>query len=700
MIGDEATRTFEDGDEEDVPFSVPFDQTVSRVLLDGARDPEGDPDNESIWFGVLDAETGVVLGDVWLNADLSQPAPPVGIGTLLPGGDMAQFASTREAVFSSTIKLQAGHQYALQIRADAGAPFQFNHVALGYDIQATEYRVNFDDGATPLTSRFTAPLSGLVSSVHAAYLGDPIQDPDPETLWVGLWDAVDERLVGEATLTADFSLGKNWLGSPYDITFPEPVALVAGHSYELQTRAEAGAPFTVAGSVIAVEGPWDDPIPWKVCQMPNGQEWTPDTPPGLVPLNQCVGIDGFGMGYYQGVELFLAAEDDATKLETLINGLDEADYLTISSNRFYDSLSRLPMRFPLTMRYYDALFSGELGFELERTFQSTFTWGSLTVSDQVLPTYDVPDWLNEFEAEEAFHVYDHPVVFVFHKTADYDPDRVAQILGEVQLGKATDQTIWGDESRVVGVMPWAAPQASQARTALVFDENLRAIQYSGGTWSDLYDLGTPVNQSQIVAVIAWWGLIVLLGWLMWPTLFALLPALDDRAYPVAKLGGLLVVSWLAWLGASLGLRTWSPEGILLAMGLLLALSAFFALRHRAALLEYLRIPLARDPDHRGPDAAAVSGLHRHPAGQPRPVGYALRRRKADGLRLPQRRAAQHGLPADQPVVRRGIHQLLLLRLRPGRHADQAAGPRAVGGLQPLHADSVRADGDGGLLGGL
>ncbi|GAB4570702.1 MAG: hypothetical protein Kow0077_05430 [Anaerolineae bacterium] len=449
---------------------------------------------------------------------------------------------------------------------------------------ATYYAV---DGALR-SARFTAPITGTVNGVHAAHLGDPQADSDPESLWVGLLDVGRDEIIAEGTVTADFSQGDTPIGLAYDIAFDGPVTLEAGRQYELRTRADAGAPFVVAGAVIATEGPWDDPIPWKVCALPDGLAWSPELPPGLVSLRECVGIDGFGMGYYQGLELFMAAEDNEQKRETMQEVLDATDYLTISSNRFYDSLSRLPMRFPMSLRYYEALFSGELGFELVRTFESTFTLGDRVISDQVLPTYDVPAWLNEFEAEEAFHVYDHPVVFVFRKTANYDPERTAAVLNSVSLVSANDPTIYADGTRKIGVIPWNALQASAAPTALMFTDHVWGLQTSGGTWSALFDTDALINRSQPVAVAAWWGLLVLMGWLAWPLLFAILPGLPDRAFPVAKISGLLLVAWLAWFGASLRLPTWSRGGLLLMMGVVGAASLYFAVRLRAELADYLR----------------------------------------------------------------------------------------------------------------
>jgi len=89
----------------------------------------------------------------------------------------------------------------------------------------------------------------------------------------------------------------------------------------------------------------------------------------------------------------------------------------------------------MTLRLYSALFDGSLGFTLEKTFQETFELGPLRVSDQYLPTYTGPKWLNEFEAEEAFHVYDHPVVFIFKKTRAYSKENTEKILDSAPLNR-------------------------------------------------------------------------------------------------------------------------------------------------------------------------------------------------------------------------------------------------------------------------
>src|SRR5690606_7688849 len=114
-----------------------------------------------------------------------------------------------------------------------------------------------------------------------------------------------------------------------------------------------------------------------------------------------------------------------------------------SSNRFYDPVARNRTRWPMTNLFYEQLFSGALGFELVEVFQETFEFGPFRVSDQRLPFFDSPEWLEEFEADEAFHVYDHPVVFVFRKTSDYDHGAVTALLSSVELAQPNEVPMIG-----------------------------------------------------------------------------------------------------------------------------------------------------------------------------------------------------------------------------------------------------------------
>ena len=58
------------------------------------------------------------------------------------------------------------------------------------------------------------------------------------------------------------------------------------------------------------------------------------------------------------------ARDDAAKLEHILQSLQSNDYIVLSSNRLYNTIPRLPQRYPLTSRYYELLMGERLGFEL------------------------------------------------------------------------------------------------------------------------------------------------------------------------------------------------------------------------------------------------------------------------------------------------------------------------------------------------
>ena len=94
--------------------------------------------------------------------------------------------------------------------------------------------------------------------------------------------------------------------------------------------------------------------------------------------------------------------DSPQKLAQIVDTLDQATHIAITSNRNYGSLTRVPAAYPMTVRYYDALFKGELGFRKLATFTSYPGLFGISIPDDA--------------AEESFTVYDHPKVMLFEKT--------------------------------------------------------------------------------------------------------------------------------------------------------------------------------------------------------------------------------------------------------------------------------------------
>ena len=175
-----------------------------------------------------------------------------------------------------------------------------------------------------------------------------------------------------------------------------PVSLSAGVPYYLVVSALTD-PLIFAGSTIATEGTWDDPLPLP---LPDRDPWE---------------------AMYQHAPLEMSWEDTPRKRARIQHVLERADYVVISSNRFYGSLPRNPVRWPMTTAYYRALFDGSLGFRVVADFTSHPSLGPVRIDDQ--------------GAEEAFTVYDHPRVLVFEKTLAFDPAAVATILARADLRK-------------------------------------------------------------------------------------------------------------------------------------------------------------------------------------------------------------------------------------------------------------------------
>jgi YYY domain-containing protein len=78
----------------------------------------------------------------------------------------------------------------------------------------------------------------------------------------------------------------------------------------------------------------------------------------------------------------------------------------------------------------------------------------------------------------------------------------------------------------------------------------------------------------MIAFIAWYLIMTLLGWLTFPLAYRLFPALADRGYTLARAVGLLLWAYAFWLFTTLGLSFNNVGGVLFGVLPLLALSLY------------------------------------------------------------------------------------------------------------------------------
>ncbi|MFH2104537.1 MAG: DUF2298 domain-containing protein [Chloroflexota bacterium] len=408
---------------------------------------------------------------------------------------------------------------------------------------------------TPYNTAFVAHRDGLVSEIVFAHIAD-IALAGEQTLAIQVAlipDAPADQALSAGSVTADFAPLGDPRGEALTVSFDRPVLLVQEQLYYLQITTSGGA-LTLAGAAVANETDWDMGLPFRVD-----------------------GYDAFG-GIYRGdLNFQLYWDDNVEKLVRFTETLDQADYIFISSNRQWATITRVPERYPLTTEYYRELigcppladviwcynvaqpgdFEGRLGFELVTVFESYPTIGPLVINDQF--------------AEEAFTVYDHSKVLIFQKRADYNPVQVLTSLSSVDL------------SQVVRLTPRQAGGYSD----ILLPENVLARQQDGGTWSELFDWDALQNRYPVLGLLLWYLTIFAAGVLIYPFVRAALPGLSDHGYPLARIVALLLWAWLSWMAGSLGIP-FSKLTIGICLGLVGLLGFWLAYRQREELKQELK----------------------------------------------------------------------------------------------------------------
>jgi uncharacterized membrane protein/4-amino-4-deoxy-L-arabinose transferase-like glycosyltransferase len=284
-----------------------------------------------------------------------------------------------------------------------------------------------------------------------------------------------------------------------------------------------------AGSRLATEH-WDDRLPLRLGSL------RPDR--------------------YPSVELTNFDDDTPEKLASLVDKLDAADYVILSSNRLSASIPRLPMRYPMTTKYYHLLLSGELGFRRVGEFTSYPRLGRLQFPDQ--------------SAEEAFSVYDHPRVEIFQKTAAWSAERARTRL---------DVADWDDVMRV------APRDARRFKNGLMLPAAEWNLVRSGAAWPWRAASSGWANRWP---VLAWILALEGIGLAAFPIAALVFDQLPDRGWLLSKSVGLLLIGYLAWVTASLRWMSFGTTSLVAALVVLAACSSTVIWVRRAEFARFWR----------------------------------------------------------------------------------------------------------------
>jgi YYY domain-containing protein len=321
--------------------------------------------------------------------------------------------------------------------------------------------------------------------------------------------------------------------------------------------------------------PWIKASRWIYANIPDGSTiawelWDDSLPYDLPEPNS-------SRGRYRFIDWGPFEEDTAEKFEWLKSTLREADVLALSSNRIYGAVDNLPERYPMTNRYYQLLFDGQLGYELALEQVNSPQLFGVTIDDR--------------NADESFTLYDHPRVLVFRKVRDLSDAEWDALLGGSWVGaqpwyvgqETFLQSIWPSSVDRAGARgPKPEPQPGEGKS-LLLDGPVRELPVvQDFRWNTLASRSTPL------AVLTWWLAISLLGWAAWPITFGLFRNLHDRGYLLSRSLGWLLVGWLAWIGASLRIVQFRTPVVVVALGLVALASLLLWRRQRPAMAQFWR----------------------------------------------------------------------------------------------------------------
>ena len=277
------------------------------------------------------------------------------------------------------------------------------------------------------------------------------------------------------------------------------------------------------------------------------------------------------LGRYSVTQLPMFEGDTLPKMESVADLLAGADYLVFYSNRTYGAIARVPERYPLSSGYYRLLFSGDLGYALDQSFDSYPGFLGVTFADDPFGRATVPRpdgleppaspvTLDMGYADNDAITYDHPLVLVFRNEARFGSNLLLNRL--VQAGVDTEPSL-----------------------QLVLTPEELATQQQGGTWSQLFSKGGPADR---FPVVVWLLLVQAASLVALPLGFLVFRGLHDRGYLLSKTLGVLLLAYIPWLLAALKVIPFGRTSIYLGLFALAVVTISIAATQYRGMASFVR----------------------------------------------------------------------------------------------------------------
>ncbi|RME43090.1 MAG: hypothetical protein D6791_16305 [Chloroflexi bacterium] len=316
--------------------------------------------------------------------------------------------------------------------------------------------------------------------------------------------------------------------------------------------------------VYGSEHPFIQASKWMYENIPDGSVWITEHWEEGLPLILPIPGGSPGAHNWRNVVMPMYEEDTQAKFEIIKQNMREGDYYVLATKRLYGALPHLPQRYPMSIKFYDLLFSGQLGYELAAEFTAYPRLFGIEFNDQ--------------NADESFWVYDHPRTLIYKKVRD-----LSDAEWEALLGGTWETAIPGYTGRRSQDRGGEVSGEETSKPSLLLERPVDELPSVGRVaWA-------PWRDSSLLSLLIWWLALLGLQVISWPLAFTVFGNLRDQGYGFARGLGLLVVAWVAWILPALHIITYTIIPVLLASIVLGAISYGLWRRRRQEMLAFLRV---------------------------------------------------------------------------------------------------------------